>query len=99
MPEFSPPPHLPPASHVHTPTPKPSNGNGHGPSEPLPHIFKHGDPDVRPLVDWTVRDLMPRCSTGVISGPGHVGKTAAIMDAFAALMIGPGATFATISGC
>jgi hypothetical protein len=61
----------------------------------LPHVFKHGDPDERPLVDWTIRDLVSRRATVLVSGPSHVGKTALLMDAFAAMMIGPGATLAT----
>jgi hypothetical protein len=54
----------------------------------LPQLFAHGDPDPRPLQNWLVKALIPKCGHGLLSGQWGTGKTFVVFDLAAALATG-----------
>jgi AAA domain len=54
----------------------------------LPPLHIHGDPDPRPLKDWTVKHLIPVCGHGLLAGQWGAGKTFVVFDLSAALITG-----------
>jgi hypothetical protein len=54
----------------------------------LPPLYAHGDPDPRPLKDWTIKHLLSACGHGLLAGQWGAGKTFVIFDLAAALMTG-----------
>jgi len=64
------------------------------PPADIPHVFKYGDADDRPLLEWLIRDLIARTGIVTMAGPGTVGKTAGVLDACACCITGPGTLFA-----
>ncbi len=62
-----------------------------GPPAPdpnLPTLYRHGDPDPRPLKSWLIKYLMPERGFGLLSGQWGTGKTFVLFDLAAALMTG-----------
>ena len=54
----------------------------------LPPLHTYGDPDPRPLKDWTVKHLIPVCGHGLLAGQWGAGKTFVVFDLAAALITG-----------
>jgi len=58
------------------------------PQPELPPMFAHGDPDPRPVKRWTIRNLMPACGCGLLSGQWATYKSFIALDISAATMTG-----------
>jgi hypothetical protein len=54
----------------------------------LPPLHIHGDPDQRPIKDWTVKHLFPVCGHGLLAGQWGAGKTFVVFDLAAAPITG-----------
>jgi hypothetical protein len=54
----------------------------------IPPLYAHGDPDPRPLKSWLIKQLVPACGHGLLSGQWGTGKTFVVLDLAVALGTG-----------
>jgi hypothetical protein len=58
------------------------------PALDLPPMYRHGDPDPRPLKSWLVKKLMSTVGHGLLSGQWGTGKTFLALELAACVMTG-----------
>jgi hypothetical protein len=51
----------------------------------MPSLYAHGDQDARPFKSWLIKNLIPVCGHGLLSGQWGAGKTFVVFDLAAAL--------------
>jgi RecA-family ATPase len=51
-------------------------------------MYAHGDPDLRPVLSWLIKGLIPIVGHGLLSGQWGVGKTFVLLDLAAMLCTG-----------
>ena len=51
----------------------------------LPPLYGHGDQDGQPFKSWLIKNLIPACGHGLLSGQWGAGKTFVVFDLAAAL--------------
>jgi hypothetical protein len=58
------------------------------PAPDLPPMYRHGDPDPRPLKSWLVKRLMSTTGVGLLSGQSGTGKTFLALELASSVMTG-----------
>src|SRR5204862_5313443 len=62
-------------------------GEPQEPAPELPPMYCHGDPDTRPVRQWTIEKLMPTCGHGLLSGQWGTFKSFMALELAASLMM------------
>ena len=58
------------------------------PSLKLPKLYRHGDPDPRPMVSWLIKDVVPEVGHGLLLGQWGMGKTFMVFEMMASAATG-----------
>jgi len=58
------------------------------PTPDLPPMYRHGDPDPRPLKNWLIKRLMSTTGVGLLSGQSGTGKTFLALELASSVMTG-----------
>jgi AAA domain len=64
------------------------DGEPEQPDPKLPKLHMHGEPDTRPLVEWLIKDLVPKVGHGLLVGQWGTYKTFVGVDMAASAVTG-----------